>query len=107
MEMGQKFVENDFFKNFGQKWKVRNGTVVFQKIFVKRWLFQQRFDDGSLQITWYNASGKRCVDDVRDGRQEDVKVFIKKRDGIRTCNFFWISSKYLGLAASLKMVSLS
>ena len=26
---------------------------------------------------------------------------------IRTCNFFWISSKYLGLAASLKMVSLS
>ena len=30
---------------------------------------------------WYNASGKRCVDDVRDGRQEDVKVFIKKRGG--------------------------
>ena len=23
--------------------------------------------------------GKRCVDDVRGGRQEDVKVFIKKR----------------------------
>ena len=30
MEMGEKFVENDFFKNFGHKWKVRNGTVVFQ-----------------------------------------------------------------------------
>ena len=29
------FVENDFFKNFEQKWKVRNGTVVFQKNFVK------------------------------------------------------------------------
>ena len=29
----------------------------------------------SLQVTWYKASGKRCVDDVRDGRQEDVKVF--------------------------------
>ena len=27
---------------------------------------------------WYNAIGKRCVDDVRDGRQEDVEVFIKK-----------------------------
>ena len=39
------------------------------------------FDDGSLQITWYNASGKRCVDDVRDGRQEVVKVSIKKRGG--------------------------
>ena len=67
MEMGERFVENDFFKDFGQKWKVRNGTVVFQKIFIKRWIFQQRFDDSSLQITLYNASGKRCVDDVRDG----------------------------------------
>ena len=27
------FVENDFFKNFGQKWKVRNETVVFFKDF--------------------------------------------------------------------------
>ena len=27
---------------------------------------------------WYNASGKRCVDDVRDGRQDDVKVFMKR-----------------------------
>ena len=34
-EMGEKFVENDCFKDSGQKWKVRNGTVVFQKIFVK------------------------------------------------------------------------
>ena len=74
-------MENDFFKNFGQKWKIRNGTAVFLKIFVKRWLFQQRFDDGCLQITWYNASGKRCVDDVHDGRHEDVKVFIKERGG--------------------------
>ena len=31
---------------------------------------------------WYNASGKRCVDDVRDGRQEDVTVFIKKCGGM-------------------------
>ena len=26
-------------KDLGQKWKVRNGAVVFQKIFVKWWLF--------------------------------------------------------------------
>ena len=70
-----------FFKDFGQKWKVRYGAVVFKKIFVKWWLFQQRFDNGSLQIMWYNASGKRCADDVHDGRQEDVKVFMKKRGG--------------------------
>ena len=30
---------------------------------------------------WYNASGKRCVDDVHDDWQEDVKVFIKKCGG--------------------------
>ena len=34
LEMGETFVENDFFKDFGQKWKVRNGAVVFQKISV-------------------------------------------------------------------------
>ena len=65
-------MENDFFKDFLQKWKVRNGAEVFEKILFKRWLFQQRFDDGSLQITCYNASGKKFVDDVRDGRQADV-----------------------------------
>ena len=32
-------------------------------------------------ITWYNAGGKRHVDDVRDGRQGVVKVFIKKPNG--------------------------
>ena len=31
MEIGEKFVENDFFKDFGQKCKIGNGTIVFQK----------------------------------------------------------------------------
>ena len=44
--------------------------------------FQQRFDDGSLQITRNNVSCKRCVDDVRECQQEDVKVFIGKSGGI-------------------------
>ena len=43
LEMGEKFVENDFFKDFGQKWKVRNGTVVFQKVFVNRGLMTAVF----------------------------------------------------------------
>ena len=30
---------------------------------------------------WCNASGERCVDDVRDGWQEDVTVFIKECGG--------------------------
>ena len=33
LKMGETFVENDFFKDFGQKWRFRNGAVVFQKIF--------------------------------------------------------------------------
>ena len=42
-------------------------------------------------ITWYNAGGKRCVDDVRDGRQEDVKLFKKKRggNGIEFTRYTW------------------
>ena len=59
LEMEKKYVENYFFKDFGQKQKVRNGAVIFQQIFVKLWPFQQRLDEGSLQITWYNTSGKR------------------------------------------------
>ena len=50
LKMGEKYAEKDFFKDFGQKWKVRDGMVVSQKIFVKWWLFQQRFNNGSLQI---------------------------------------------------------
>jgi len=33
--MGEKFVENNFFMDFGQTQKIRNGVVVLQKIFVK------------------------------------------------------------------------
>ena len=73
LEMKDKFVENDFFKEFGQKWKVRNGAVVFQQMLSSDDFFN-RYDDGNLQITWYSASDKRRVD-VCDGQQEDVKVF--------------------------------
>ena len=57
------------------------GQYFFKIFFFKWWLFQQRLENGSLQITWYSASGKSYVDDVHDGRREDVKVFIKKRGG--------------------------
>ena len=30
----------------------------------------------------FRSRGKRCVDDVRDSRQEEVKVFRKKHGGI-------------------------
>ena len=47
MEMGEKFVENDFFKDYGQKWKVRNGTVVFQKMFLSS---LQSIDYNKMQL---------------------------------------------------------
>ena len=49
LKRGEKSVKNDFFKDFRQKWKIRDGAVVFQKIFVKLWLFKQGFYDCSLQ----------------------------------------------------------
>ena len=39
MEMGEKFVENAVFKDFGQKWKVRNGAIVFSKDFCQVMIF--------------------------------------------------------------------
>ena len=33
MKTGEMFLKNYFFKDFGQKWKVKDGSVVFQKIF--------------------------------------------------------------------------
>ena len=57
--MGEKFVENDFFKNFGQKWKVRNGTVVFQKIFSSDSFFNR-----GLTMAVFRSRGTMSV--VRD-----------------------------------------
>ena len=31
LEMGEKFVENNFFKDLGQKWKVRNSDFFFNR----------------------------------------------------------------------------
>ena len=36
------FVDNDIFKDFGQKWKVRNGLVVFFKRFLSSDVFVNR-----------------------------------------------------------------
>ena len=95
-------MKNDFFKDFRQKWKIRDGAVVFQKIFVKLCLFQQGFYNCSLQTTWYNARIKRCVDDVGDDRQEDVKIVIQMcgGDGIeftrsRRCTLNYFQDKVI------------
>ena len=35
LEIGENVGKNDFLKDVGQKWKDRDGTVVFRKILVK------------------------------------------------------------------------
>ena len=57
--MGEKFVENDFFKNFGQKWMVRNGTVVFERI-----LSSDGFFNSGLTTAVFRSRGTMPV--VRD-----------------------------------------
>ena len=59
MEMGEKFVENDVFKDSGQKWKVRNGTVIFQKI-----LSSDGFFNRGLTTAIFRSRGTMPV--VRD-----------------------------------------
>ena len=61
-------MENDFFKNFGQKWKVRNGTVVFEK----RFLSSDAFFNRGLTTAVFRSRGTMSV--VRD-----VLVMVGKR----------------------------
>ena len=52
-------MENDFFKDLGQKWKVRNGTVVFQ-----RFLSSDGFFNRGLTMAVFRSRGTMPV--VRD-----------------------------------------
>ena len=63
-------MENDFFKDFGQKWKVRNGTVVFQKM-----LSSDSFFNKGLTMTVFRSRGTMPV--VRDVLM--IFVMVRKR----------------------------
>ena len=52
-------MENDFFKGFRQKWKVRNGAVVF-----KRFLSGDGFFNRGLTMAVFRSRGTMSV--VRD-----------------------------------------
>ena len=54
-------MENDFFKDFGQKWKVRNGTVVVLK---KRFLSSDGFLNRGVTTAVFRSRGTMPV--VRD-----------------------------------------
>ena len=52
-------MENDFFKDFRKKWKVTNGTVVFQKF-----LLSDSFFNRGLTVTVFRSRDTMSV--VRD-----------------------------------------
>ena len=62
--MGQKFVENDFFDDSGQKWKV-NGYFNFCVCVVKSWLFNRGLTMAVFR-SMAQCHGKRGDDDVCD-----------------------------------------
>ena len=57
--MGETFVENDLFNDFGQKLRVRNGAVVF-----KRFLSGDGFFNRGLTMAVFRSRGTMLV--VRD-----------------------------------------
>ena len=57
--MGEKFMENYFFKDFRKKWKVTNGTVVLRKF-----LLSDSFFNRVLTVTVFRSRGTMSV--VRD-----------------------------------------
>ena len=62
------------FMDLRQEWKVRDWTVVFQKVFALRRLLQKRLDNGSFQFKWHRTRREWCVNDVCNCRQEKINV---------------------------------
>ena len=60
MKIGEKFVKNDFFKDFKQKWEVRDGAVDF----FRRFLSSDGFFNGGFTIAVFRPRGTMPV--VRD-----------------------------------------
>ena len=47
---------------------------MFWKIWIKSWLFQQRFYDSRFQRSWNNTNRETAIYDVENDRQEDNKT---------------------------------
>ena len=54
-----KLCQDNLFKNFGEKWKIRDRPKVFQIIHIKSWLLKWRFDYGWLETVRDYASCER------------------------------------------------
>ena len=69
--------EDDFFSDFWQKRKIGDGPVVFQTVWVKRWLFQKWFYNGLFK----NRERHQCAetDWWRLSLQEAVAPSIQQR----------------------------
>ena len=57
-KMEVELVENNLLKELGQEREIRDGSVVFEFIWIKVVFFEERTDDGRLENIGNRASSK-------------------------------------------------
>ena len=65
-----ELLKDNFLKKLGNEWKVRDRVIVFQVIWVRVVLFQERMNNSCFKSCGKGTCAQGCVDDVSDGRRQ-------------------------------------
>ena len=68
--MVAELLKDDFLENLGNERKVRDRAIVYQVIWVKVVLFQERTNNSCLKCCGKGTCAQGCVDNVSDGRKQ-------------------------------------
>ena len=74
---------NYFFNQFWYETEIWDWAVVFQNIFVERWLLQKRGDQSSFKTAWKFALLEGKVNDICNRGNKYVQGFFEEKSGNR------------------------
>ena len=72
--MVAELLKDDFLENLGNERKVRDRAIVYQVIWVKVVLFQERTNNSCLKCCGKGTCVQGCVDNVSNGRKQVWKA---------------------------------
>ena len=74
-----ELLKDSFLKKLGNEWKVRDRAIVFQVIWVKVVLFQERTNNSCLKCCGKGTCAQGCVNNVHDSRKQVWKAVREER----------------------------
>ena len=74
-----EILKDNFLKKLGNERKVRDRAIVFQVIWVKVVLFQDRTNNSCLKSFGKGTCAPGCFDDVSDGRKQVWRAVREER----------------------------